>query len=41
MQKSGNEMEEDSMAGTCCLCWVEEKCVQRYNEQTWRKETTW
>jgi hypothetical protein len=33
MQKSRDEMEEDSMAGTCDLCGVEEKCIQRYNEE--------
>jgi hypothetical protein len=33
MQKSGDEMKEDSMARTYGLCGVAEKCIQRYNEE--------
>jgi hypothetical protein len=34
MQKSGDEVKEDSVAGIYGLCGVEEICIQRYKEET-------
>ena len=37
----GDHIKEDEMTGNCNKYGREEKCVQGFDMETWRKETTW
>jgi len=38
---SGDQIRKNEMGGPCSMYGIEERCIQSFGGETWRKETAW